>query len=181
MERIVLDVDNVLADTTSTWCVKASKYLGYPVSKADIKSHKIVGSVPLSPAIIFQLQDQVWIDWKELPPTEQGLPEKLTTLRCHGFMIYIATSRPKRSVVFVEKWLNHLRFPRDGFFALGPLEDKTNIPSDALVDDAPEQVERFILSGRKGFLYSQPWNRTVNIPNAISIRSFDELMHHLIF
>jgi 5'(3')-deoxyribonucleotidase len=180
LEKIVLDVDNVLADSISSWCRKASEYLGYAVSKVDIKSHKIVGSVPMSPGLIFRLQDEVWIHWKQLRPTEQGLPEKVTALRNHGFKIYIATARPKRSVIFVRKWLDHLRLPYDDFFALGPYRDKADIPSDALVDDAPEQVERFVRDGRIGFLYSQPWNCAVSISNAVTIHNFDELLRHLI-
>lgn len=149
------------------------------MSKEDIKSHKIVGSIPMQPREIFRIQDEVWQEWKQLPPTESDIPEKLSTLRSRGFKIYIATSRPIRSASLVRNWINNLGIIHDGFYPLGLFREKVEISSDILVDDAPDQIERFIAEGRSGFLYEQPWNRGMNIPKAIVIHNFTELLENL--
>ena len=81
MKKIVFDVDNVLADTTSCWCMKASSHLGYTVSKEDIKHDKIIGSVSMPSREIFRLQDEVWREWEQLPPTEAGIPEIVSRIK----------------------------------------------------------------------------------------------------
>jgi 5'(3')-deoxyribonucleotidase len=179
LKRITFDVDNVLADSISCWCKKASSFLGYAVSKEDIKSHKIVGSVAMDAREIFWLQEEVWKEWKTLPPTEDKIPEKLLTLKDRGYTLYIATSRPIRSASLVRNWINQLGIPYDGFYALGPFKAKVTIDSDVLVDDAPEQVERFIAEKRKGFIYDQPWNRNVNISGATVIHNLTQLLNYL--
>jgi hypothetical protein len=55
LPRIIFDVDNVLADTMTSFCQKASEILGFDVGKQHIKNHKAVGSIPLSPQTIFSL------------------------------------------------------------------------------------------------------------------------------
>lgn len=57
--RIVFDIDNVLADSMTIFCQKASSLVGFEVNKQDIKSHKVVGSIPLPPRTIFNLQSEV--------------------------------------------------------------------------------------------------------------------------
>ena len=180
LEEIIFDVDNVLADTIGCWCKKASEHLGYVVSKKDIKSHKIVGSVSMLPKDIFRLQDEVWTEWEKLSPTESNLSEKLKTLRDSGFKIHVATARPMRSRTFVMNWLELMRIQYDGFHSLGPYRYKAEISCDALVDDAPEQIERLVQDGRVGFLYKQPWNCKTKIPKSITIWNLDELVEYLI-
>jgi 5'(3')-deoxyribonucleotidase len=179
LKRIIFDVDNVLADSITCWCKKASSHLGYPVSKEDIKSHKIVGSVPMLPREIFRLQDEVWREWRQLPPTEEDIPEKLLILKNRGFKVYIATSRPLRSASLVRSWINHMRIPYDCFYPLGPFKVKAEIDSDFLVDDAPDQILSYIAKERTGFLYEQPWNRKVDIPKAVVIHNITELLSYL--
>jgi 5'(3')-deoxyribonucleotidase len=179
LKRITFDVDNVLADSIACWCLKASTCLGYSVSKKDIKSHKIVGSIAMEAREIFRLQEQVWQEWEKLPPTDDNIPEKLLTLKERGFTIYVATSRPTRSVALVRNWIDQLGIPYDSFYSLGPYKAKVTIDSDILVDDAPEQIDRFIAEKRKGFIYDQPWNRNVDVPKAIVIHNLTELLSHL--
>lgn len=180
LEKIIFDVDNVLADTIGCWCKKASEHLGYVVTKTDIKSHKIVGSISMSPKEIFRLQDEVWAEWDKLSPMESNLAEKLKTIRDGGFKIHIATARPLRSRTFVTNWLERMRIQYDDFHSLGPYRFKAEIPCDALVDDAPEQIERFVRDGRVGFLYKQPWNSEAKIVKSITIQNLDKLIEYLL-
>jgi len=114
--RIIFDVDNVLADTMTSFCQKASKLLGFEVGKQHIKNHKVVGSIPLPPQTIFSLQSEVWSDWKMLPPLEGNLPEKMHAFQKIGFEIYVATSTPLRLIPYVKQWLQKLQIPHNRFF-----------------------------------------------------------------
>ena len=169
--KIVFDVDNVLADSMSSFCKRASELLGMTVAKRNIKSHKVVGSVKLSAHEIFALQDEVWENWKDIPPTEENLAVNLTALKELGIRIIVATSGPTRRADLVRKWLGLNGLPHEEFYPLGPKSLKASITSDALVDDAPEQINSFVELGRTGFLYSQPWNRNSHTKGAIVISS----------
>lgn len=175
---LAFDVDNVLADSMSVFCEKVSQRLGTRIIKSDIRSHKVVGSVRLPPFEIFRLQDEVWVEWTKIPPTEDHICEKLDALRDKGFHVYVATSRPKRSIGFVRLWLNHIGIPYDNFYALGGNVSKSNLPCDVLVDDAPEHLEAFVKKGGKGFLYDQPWNRGITLANVRRIKSIKEILRY---
>jgi len=130
--KIMFDVDNVLADSMTCWCKKASQYSKSAVSKNDVRSHKI----------------------------------------------YIATSRPKRLTDFVLQWLDKMKIYYDSFHSLGPRQLKAKIGADALVDDAPEQIQEFVRTGRVGFIYNQPWNAKAKIRKAIRVRKVNDVLAH---
>lgn len=174
--KIAFDVDNVLADSMSCWCKKATKHLGRTVTKEDIQSHKIVVSVPMSPLEIFKLQDEVWAEWRDLPTTEEHLSQKLGIFREDKFQILVVTSRPLRSADSVKNWLAWQKVPFDEFLAIGPYESKSRIEADALVDDAPDQIRGFIRTSRTGFLYAQPWNRNANVRKAVIVKSISDVL-----
>jgi 5'(3')-deoxyribonucleotidase len=174
--RIALDVDNVLADSMTPFCIKASKHLSRVVTKEEIGCHKIVGSIPMSPSEIFKLQDEVWAEWRALPTTEENLSQKLNILTNNGFQILVVTSRPLRSIDSVKKWLALKEIHYDEFHAIGPYKSKSKIEADALVDDAPDQINEFIRTGRIGFLYAQPWNRTDKIRKAVLVESVYDVL-----
>lgn len=174
--KIAFDVDNVLADSMSFWCRKATKYLGRVVTKEEITSHKIVGSVSMSPPEIFRLQNEVWVEWRNLRATERFLSQKLGLFRENGFHVVIATSRPLRSINLVKKWLAWQKIPYDEFIALGPYRPKSEIETDVLVDDAPDQIREFVRIGKTGFLYTQPWNKNIEVKRAILVKSIDDVL-----
>jgi 5'(3')-deoxyribonucleotidase len=177
-EKIAFDLDNVLADSVGSFCKKASRLLGKKITNEDIKSHKIVGSIQLSPREIFRLQDEVWRDWKSIRSTESGIPETLSSLQRLGFVIWVVTSRPQRFMDSVGLWLLFNRVPYDRFCPLGPKVPKAVVSCDALVDDAPEQVGGFIQDSRVAFLYDRPWNRGPISKGIIRIRSLVEVLQY---
>jgi 5'(3')-deoxyribonucleotidase len=176
--RIVFDVDNVLADTMTSFCRKASSLVGFKIEKQRITNHKVVGSIPLSSQAIFRLQEEVWRQWKTLPTLETHLPNKMCALQKIGFEIYIATAIPLRLVSYVKQWLTKQKIPYAKFFHIQRNYSKSNIEADALVDDAPEEVRNFMRSGGQGFLYLQPWNATARIPGAILVNSLDDVLRN---
>jgi hypothetical protein len=89
------------------------------------------------------------------------------------------TSGPTRHRPEIESWLEAHNLSFDEFYSLGPRESKTVVTADALVDDAPDAVNSFIWTGRRGFLYSQPWNKNARIRNSIVIRSLLDIIKYL--
>jgi 5'(3')-deoxyribonucleotidase len=178
ISSLAVDVDNVLADSISRWCVLA-KNLGYSVAKDQIMSHKLVGSVPIEPDQIFRIQDAVWMDWRNLSPTEPSLHITMAELKRRLVKIVVVTSGPSRHRSGIESWLRARNLPFDEFYSLGPRVSKTTVMTDALVDDAPEAVSSFISTGRQGFLYSQPWNKNAKIRNAIVIRTLRDILQYI--
>ncbi len=176
---IALDIDNVLADTMNNLCLKLSDYLGYTVTKVEIRNHRVVDSIRVDPRIIFKLQDEVWAEWHHIPPTEIGIAKIVESIRSSGLRVYIATARPARSVNDVKAWLRKQEIGYDELFALGPTSSKLEVPADVLVDDAPEYVFGFLEDGREGFLYDQPWNRYEMLHPVPRIKSLGELLPRL--
>jgi len=176
--KIVFDVDNVLANTMKVFCEKASKLIGFEVTKKQIRSHKIVGSIPLPPETIFRIQTEVWSDWAVLPVLERNLYEKMDSFKKIGFEVYIATAVPSKLVPYVEKWIRSKRIPFSKFFHCSKKRPKSLIQAEALVDDSPEEVRRFVSSRRQGFLYRQPWNINSKVAKAIVVQNLDDVLRH---
>jgi len=179
IRKLAIDVDNVLADSIGTWCVKASKYLECEIDKNQIASHKIVGSVPMNAKDIFRLQDEVWRDWRNLPTTEPNLTTSILAIKKLAVKVIIVTSRPMRLVTCIKDWLAGNQIDYDEFYAIGPKVSKASLHVDALVDDAPDSIQSFIATGRTGFLYSQPWNRKASIAGAIVVKDFRDIIRFL--
>lgn len=176
--KIIFDVDNVLADTMGIFCKKASKLVGFEVNKKQIKSHKVVGSIPLSSETIFRIQTEVWCEWNLLPLLEEDLCEKMDAFKKIGFDLYIATAVPSRLVTYVEKWIKSKEIPFSKFFHCPKKHPKSQIEAEALVDDSPEEVSRFTSSQKQGFLYLQPWNIKSKIPKAIVVENLDDVLKY---
>lgn len=159
---IAFDVDNVLADTASAFCKRANEKWGTSFTKEKIKSPKIVGSFRAKPEDIFDLQEEVWENWKALAPTESNIGTIIDSLRIRGKKIAIATSRTSRSIDYVQKWLMTHGVVYDCFNRFGSKESKSTLKADMLVDDDQIEIGDFVMKhGRIGLLYDQPWNRSI--------------------
>ena len=174
IKSLILDVDNVLADSIRTWCTLAKRRLGIDVNFDSITNHKLVGCVSASPEEIFRLQDYVWENWRRLKPLEEDIQRTMEKIRQISVEIVIATSGPKRHIPHVKDWLALRRIDYDRFY---PVTHKFSINADALVDDSLEEIILFASRGRSAFLYDQPWNRSTEessftrIPNLRTLPS----------
>ena len=129
IRSLAIDVDNVLADSIARWCVLAHSY-GCSVGKDQIKSHKLVGSVPMEPRMIFELQDAVWKDWQHVPPTEPSQSVVMSELRQRHIKIIIITSGPTRHRSGIQSWLGAHQLPYDEFHNLGRGVSKATIAAE---------------------------------------------------
>lgn len=158
-----------------SFCQLANKNHGLHLSLADIKSHKVVGSVPLTPQEIFSLQDLAWQSWQGISLVEEDCPAVMNSLESIGHKVWIATSRPRRSTKYVEMWLKKQGLATYDFYPLGPYRSKSSLSCDALVDDAPEQIRECVRTGKIGLLYTRPWNADVNISGAIRVETLSDI------
>lgn len=176
IRSLILDVDNVLADSIRAWCTLAKRRLQINVAFDSITNHKLVGCVNASPEEVFRLQDYVWLNWRRLRPIEGGIGRTIDRIRKMGVEIVIATSGPKRHVPYVKDWL---ALRRIGFDTFCSITHKSSIKADALVDDAPEEILLFASEGKAAFLYDQPWNRSMGKSSFTRIPSIEKLLNIL--
>jgi len=172
IQSLILDVDNVLADSIRAWCTLAKRDLGIIAHFDKITNHKLVGCVSASPEQVFRLQDHVWANWRKLKPVEMGIGRTIDSIRDMGVEIVVATSGPKRHVAHVRAWLaqNHI-----GYGRFCSVAHKSEIKADALVDDAPDEALSFASTGRTAFLYDRPWNRSIRDASTTRIASIRAL------
>jgi 5'(3')-deoxyribonucleotidase len=171
--RVIIDVDNTLADSIRSWCLLAKEKYGVKVEYNSISSPKLVGCVPMDSNLIFSIQDEVWKQWSTLPPTERGLGKLVQDLRKLGYEIIIATSGPSRHVDCVKKWLAYNQIECLEFHSVS---SKSSIRAHVLVDDSVEEVSAFVSEEREALLYDRPWNRTKSPEGANRIKSLQDLV-----
>lgn len=73
--------------------------------------------------------------------------------------IIIGTHRPPNARQDTLEWIAFNRIPCKEVVLLWNEEPKSWIDADVIIDDKPENVVDFIISGRYGILWSRPWNR----------------------
>jgi 5'(3')-deoxyribonucleotidase len=176
IRSLIVDVDNVLADSIGSWCRLARLESNLDIEFGSITSHKLIGCVRMSPREVFRLQDQVWRKWRSLKSTERGIGKTVSNLRKVGVKIIVATSGPSRHLPFVKRWLTFRRLKYD---TLCNTSDKSTLEGDAIIDDAPEEARGFAATGRPAFLYDRPWNRTFDSPGITRIQRLQQMEANL--
>lgn len=129
-----------------------------------LKYAKIIGSFRADPVEIMKVQEDVWVDWKNLPLIESDTRKTIEDIRKNGNQVVIATTRPSSSLKFVMAWLGNMGIQYDLFKHLKPKEFKSKINGDILVDDDPSEVFEFVREGgstRIGLIYDRYWNREI--------------------
>jgi len=176
---IAIDVDNVLADTADLFCKKATAKWKTTIKKEMIKHAKIVGSFRAVPEHIFEIQEEVWADWRNLSLLEPDASPLVNKLRDSGNKIIIATSRSQTSIKYVHEWLQTHNIVFDEFRHFNYKESKSVLNADVLVDDDPIEIGDFVLKAsykRTGLLYDQPWNRSIlEFEGMVRIKSLKEI------
>lgn len=170
--RVIIDVDNTLADSIRSWCKLAKLEHGIEVDFEDIWTPKLVGCVPMDASLIFQIQDQVWREWSTLPPTESGIDKVIQRLREDGYEIVIATSGAARHSDSIKKWLSQNGIEYHQFLSV---RSKSEIDGQLLIDDVVEEVTAYVHRKRTALLYNRPWNRSKSPAGVDRLGSFQDL------
>ena len=174
--KIALDLDGVLAETMDAWCKKANEEYGKALKLEDLTSWASWNILGISKNDFYRILDGVWDSWKEIPPTEQNIAEKVSKIRPFG-QVDIVTGRSIRTIEAVKKWLTHYKVEYDEFVRVRGWRDKTGLHYDVYIDDAPELmplISRSLLS--YGILYDRPWNRdVVDMPRVLKAKDWDTI------
>ena len=93
MLRIALDVDGVLADTMKLWLRLWNRRSSQSLSYEELVEWDFWKRLGISGEEFMELMKEAWRMWRELPPTEPNLSEKVSRLRSLG-RVDIVTARP---------------------------------------------------------------------------------------
>ena len=174
--KIAVDLDGVLAETMDAWCKKANEEFGKSLKLEDLNTWASWAVVGISKNDFYRILDEVWDSWKEIPPTEMSIAEKVAKIESAG-SVDIVTGRSKRTVEAARSWLaNHgVRYRR--FVRVLGWRDKVFLNYDVYIDDAPELMPLVSRSPTAwGILYDRPWNRdVVEMPKVHKAKSWSEV------
>ena len=164
--RIAVDLDGVLAETMTAWCVLANQKFGTRLTIEDFEGWAFGKAswrkFGISKGEFFILLDEAWDDWEKVPPTEAGLAAKVRTVETLG-SLDIVTGHSRKTVPSAKRWLSHHKIPYERFIRVGGPRDKVLLNYDVYIDDAPDLMPLVSRNpAMKAILYERPWNRNVS-------------------
>ena len=174
--RIAVDLDGVLAETMEAWCRIANERHGTRVKFGDLDSWTSWQKTGITRDEFFQILDQTWDTWQDIPPTEPGLSKKVRRVSDLG-SVDIVTGRSKHTVESAKLWLAEHRIRYEKFVRVRGWKDKVFLNYDVYIDDAPELMPLISRNPLMiGVLYERPWNREVaSMPRVFRVTSWTEI------
>lgn len=144
--RIALDLEGVLADTHVP-----------VIDHSDMLTEESFHEWDFADDELDEFLDTLVHVWAEhtfdIPPSEEGLAEKVDTLRMMGHDVDLVTNTPGASNDVIP-WLEYHGIECDRYRFPGPETNKEELDYDIYIDDNPYMV------GEAEFLYfvTTPWN-----------------------
>jgi len=174
--RIAVDLDGVLAETMEAWCRIVNERFGTRLKLNDLDTWTSWRKTGISKDRFFEILDETWDTWQDIPPTEPGLAAKVARVETLG-SLDIVTGRSKRTVDHAKDWLAHHKIPYERFVRVRGWRDKVFLNYDVYVDDAPELMPLISRNPRmRGILYARPWNRDVaDMPRVFKAKNWDDI------
>lgn len=158
------------------WCKRANEMLGTSLKLDDLDTWASWRKFGIDKNQFFQLLDEAWDDWENIPPTEPNLAEKVSKIRSIG-SLDVVTGRSKRTVESAKNWLKHHEIPYQRFVRVPGMRDKIYLSYDVYIDDAPELMPLISRNPEMvGILYQRPWNQNVpDMPKISKVKSWSEV------
>lgn len=168
-KKLGIDIDGVLADTTSRWLQEAEKLHGIRAIKKDIVRYEI------SEVFTSLTRDEVitgfrsiWKDYETISLEDPDIPSIMDNLH-DKFEIWITTANPSANIGL---WLKKNNVPYDRLMQFSRHTDKHKLDNVGIyVDDFHEVIENVVNSNKIGILLRQPWNeefiKTTKMKNMI--------------
>jgi 5'(3')-deoxyribonucleotidase len=174
--RIAVDLDGVLAETMEAWCKRVNELYGTRLTLEDLDTWTSWRKIGVTKDQFFQILDEVWDTWEDIPPTEPGLAKKVAKAEKFG-NLDIVTGRSKKTVESAKLWLSHHKVPFERFVRVQGWRDKVFLNYDVYIDDAPELMPLISRNpAMRGILYERPWNREVgSIPRVYKVDSWTQI------
>jgi uncharacterized HAD superfamily protein len=158
--RIAVDLDGVLAETMTAWCVLANQKFGTRLTIDDFEGWAFGKAswrkFGISKEEFFRLLDEAWDDWENVPPTETGLAAKVRNVQTYG-SLDIVTGRSRKTVTSAKNWLSRHEIPYERFVRVDGMADKALLNYDVYIDDAPDLMPLVSRNpAMKAILYERP-------------------------
>lgn len=161
--KISLDFDSVLADTMVSWTNKFNKKYNRKLTKNDVKKWEFWHDFNIKKTDSDEIFREAWEDWKNLPPTEKHLDQKVAELTKYG-TIDVVTSIDESHKNYVQQWLDSKKIK---FNELKPTKDKLSLPYDLFIDDSPSLANEAIKKNRSCLVYAQQWNTDIQTSDKV--------------
>src|SRR5437879_5951801 len=145
--KIAVDLDGVLAESMLVWCDRANKEFGTQLNMEDLDSWSWWKRFPISKDDFYRILDESWDDWKEIPPTEPEIAEKVARIEKFGDLD-IVTGRSKRTVEAARSWVDSQKVRYRRFVRVLGWRDKILLDYDVYIDDAPDLMPLISQIGR---------------------------------
>jgi uncharacterized protein len=183
MQKLGIDVDNVLADTTGIFLDELNSFYGTKIRPADLHFYDIEPVLGLSHEETKPFFHKLFKDRKLMDcAVIDGALEAVKELK-KRYSIYIVTSRPKEHEDQTIEWLQAKGFPYDHVeHSIEKLKHKftTGHGIKIFVEDDLEQAIYMAESGVKTFLIDYPWNQTLDVKKRITrVKGWPEIVKAL--
>lgn len=143
------------------WCDRANKEFGTDLKMEDLDSWSSWRKFSISKDDFYRLLDESWIDWKQIPPTEPNIADKVARIEQFGD-IDVVTGRSKRTEEAAKNWIESRKVRYRRFVRVAGWRDKIFLSYDVYIDDAPDLMPLVSQSSSSwAILYERPWNRNV--------------------
>lgn len=172
--KIALDVDSVLADVIIIWIQVYRELYGRSLKKSDADTWDFWKNLKMTLKQFESIFTETWNRWREIPPTEEDLAQKVQNLRRSG-RVDIVTGRSSETVPNVKRWLKHQKIEYETFVRVPSNSFKGDLPYDVFIDDSPHNIAGAAGNNRYSILYDQPWNQDVEPhPNIFRVENLGE-------
>lgn len=174
--KIAVDLDGVLAESMLVWCERVNKEFGLHLSMEDLDNWSSWKKFAISKDDFYRILDESWDEWREIPPTEPEIAEKVAKVEKFGD-IDIVTGRSKRTVEAARSWVDNQKVRYRRFVRVLGWRDKALLDYDVYIDDAPDLMPIISRSPNPwGILYERPWNRSVQeMPKILKAKSWRQI------
>jgi len=171
MLKVALDFDSVLSDTMIRWVELFNEKKGTKLTKKDVVSWSFWNDFHITMDEAFDIFEEAWSDWKNLPPTEDNITDKVKQLT-NISTVDIVTHVRDSHLQYVKMWLKNKNISYENFVSVQG--DKMNLSYDVFIDDSPNVAQNSSQSGKDCLLYDQPWNRNIKGEKITRIKSLDD-------
>lgn len=174
--KIAVDLDGVLAESMLVWCKRANKEFGTRLKMEEIDSWSWWKKTSISKDDFYRILDESWERWKEIPPTEPKIAEKVARIEKFGDLD-IVTGRSKRTVEAARDWVDNQKIRYRRFVRVLGWRDKIFLNYDVYIDDAPDLMPLISQSPTSwAVLYERPWNRSLaDMPKVLKAKSWRQV------
>ncbi len=158
------------------WCKIANERFGTRLKLGDLDTWTSWRKTGITKDQFFEILDETWDTWEEIPPTEPNLAKKVAAVERLG-TLDVVTGRSRQTVEAAKQWLSHYEIPYQRFVRVKGWRDKVFLNYDLYIDDAPELMPLISRNPRMyGILYERPWNQDVSeMPRVFKVKSWTEI------